>query len=497
MVMKLKACHPSHCPKNLFQVLFLFLMLALLVSACQTAPGATPTITQPGTFPVDPLFNEYYRDNGGENLLGPVISTLFEQEGLKCQYTVGALMCLDPEATGAARYRLASLGVRIGIHEDPPAATAQPEGSQMVDGYSIYPGFVKLISSLHGMDGVGKPLSSPRYNYAQQRVEQYFENAAFYYRFDDPSGKVSLLPYGWYYCGRTCHYELSENRAFNPVIQPLDTPFAPALEQMGGLRVFGQPLTQPYTARDGSLEQVYENIVAYASKDNPGVVHLRPLARQLEMISVLPGPKKYGPKDNMVFYPTAGELGYHVPVVFDGFIALHGGLDFSGMPIADVMYYQKDVPRQCFEGYCLDYHAAAADSLRVRMVPLGVQYLSRFAPANAVPTSMPKIKLTLTASEQAPQITSQEKQIINIMATDSDTQNLAVNVATMITLTLPDATRSTLSVSPTDSSGRTSVTIPAMPSLPNGSMVVYQVCVDEPGSAGPCVNGSYLIWNNK
>ena len=193
------------------------------------------------------------------------------------------------------------------VLEAPPGG-AQSETSQVVDGYAIYPGFVKLISSLHGIDGVGKPLSNPRYNYAQQRVEQYFENAAFYYRFDDPSGKVNMLPYGWYYCGRTCHYEVSEdNRAFNPVIQPLDTPFAPALENIGGLRVFGQPLTQPYKASDGNIEQVYENIVVYSAIEHPDVIHLRPLARRLDMIVADPGPKKYGPKDNMVFYPTTGQ----------------------------------------------------------------------------------------------------------------------------------------------------------------------------------------------
>jgi hypothetical protein len=110
---------------------------------------------------------------------------------------------------------------------------------------------------------------------------------------------------------------------------------------------------------------------------------------------------------------------------------------------------------------------------------------------------MPKLKLVLTASEQAPQITSQDKQIINVTATEANTQALAVNVAMVITLTLPDATKTSLPISPTDSNGRTSVTIPAMPSLLNGSLVVYQVCVDTPGAAGPCVNGSYLIWNNK
>jgi hypothetical protein len=199
----------------------------------------------------------------------------------------------------------------------------------------------------------------------------------------------------------------------------------------------------------------------------------------------------------MVFYATQGDVGYHVPMVFDQFISGHGGMEMAGGPMAEVMYYEKDVPRQCFKNYCLDFHPGTAESLQVRMVPLGLEYLKKLAPANVVPTPQPKLKLVLTASEQAPQITSQEKQIINVTATEAGTQNLAINVVTEITITMPDATKITNSLDPTDSNGRTSITIPAMPSLANSSMVVYQVCVKDSALAASCVNGSYLIWNNK
>ena len=473
----------------------LILALSLLLSACQSNPTSSPTPPpKAGTFPVDPLFAEYYQELGGEGLLGPVISALFNHNGLKCQYTVMVLMCQNPEGTGLARFHLESLGALIGIH-DTPAISAQPESARVVDGYTIYPAFDKVISSLRGADVVGKPLSNVRYNYELQRVEQYFENMGFYYRFDDPSGKVNLMPYGWYYCGRTCHYELLDDRSFNPVKQALDTPFAAGLEHMGGLKDFGEPVTQPYMAADGNLEQVYENIVVYGAQNTPSIIHLRHLALQLDMITTPPGPKKYGLNENMVFYATQGADGFHVPVVFDKFISNHGGMETAGNPIAGVMYYEKDVPRQCFINYCLDFHPAAAETLQVRMVPLGLEYLKKFAPSNVVPTPQPKLNLVLTASEQAPQITNQEKQIINVTVEEAGTQALAVNALTEMTLTMPDATKINQSLEPTDTHGRTSVTIPAMPSLANGSMIVYQVCIKD--TEPTCVYGSYLIWNNR
>ncbi len=473
----------------------LLIGLSLLLAGCQSAPQVTAPSNQTGTYAVDTLFREYYADLGGEERIGPAISPLIEENNLKCQYTVAVLMCLNPEVTGSGRYYLSSLGSKIGVHDAPPTAPEQ-ESTQVVDGYPIYPGFIKMINNLRGLDVIGKPLTTIRYNYQQQRVEQYFENAGFYYRFDDAADAVNLLPYGWYYCGRACQYDLSENRTFNPVKQTLETPFAHSLERIGGLKMFGQPLTEPYTTADGALEQVYENIVVYGSRDKPNDVHLRPLSRLLSMISTPPGPKKYGVEQNVIFYPVDGELGYHVPIVFDQFISQHGGLEFSGAPIADTMYYEKDIPRQCFENFCLDYHPTAAAGMQVRMTPLGSLYLEAFTPLSAIPTAMPQTNLSILASEEAAQISGQEKQIINVTTLNKDTQEPQGDVNIILTLTLPDGSQSNVRLQATDAQGRTTAEIPAMPALPNGSMVVYQACSDEPGNSGACAYGAYLIWNS-
>jgi len=47
---------------------------------------------------------------------------------------------------------------------------------------------------------------------------------------------------------------------------------------MNGSQAFGKPLSEAYTAPDGSTEQVYENVVLYSAPNQSDNVHLRPLA---------------------------------------------------------------------------------------------------------------------------------------------------------------------------------------------------------------------------
>ena len=97
----------------------------------------------------------------------------------------------------------------------------------------------------------------------------------------------------------------------------------------------------------------------------------------LGMITVPPGEEKYGLEDNVRFYytDTENDLGYHVPILFDQFIAQHGGDEISGDPIADLMRYREDdTNRQCYQNYCLEYHQEAPDSLKIRLTPLGIRY---------------------------------------------------------------------------------------------------------------------------
>ncbi|HSV86264.1 MAG TPA: hypothetical protein VLH85_06795, partial [Levilinea sp.] len=136
-------------------------------------------------------------------------------------------------------------------------------------------------------------------------------------------------------------------------------PFEWALDQIGGTVIFGKPLSEPVHTPDGFIEQVYENALIFAPADNPNSIALRPLAKILNMPMHKPTQQKHDRRDNVIFYPVQGDLGFHVPIVFDEFIARHGGMEISGQPISEpgvVEINGERVARQCFENYCLDYY---------------------------------------------------------------------------------------------------------------------------------------------
>ena len=478
--MKMRAAH--------FRLLAIFCILCLvfpMISAC-TGPSGTNGNAGSGTFPVDALFREYYQDLGGKDTFGPAISKKFDDGDLQCQYVVNALMCQDPLVKGADRYSLSPIGESLIISDDASGT------------YGGYPDFLPLYKSLDKYNAVGKTLSGVNYNYEQQRVEQYFEFVGMYHRFDDPRGSVYLLPYGAYDCGSDCSYEVAEEDQIAPQIAGMDTPFGTSLDRLGGAQIFGRPLTHPYETEDGNLEQVYENAVVYAPADDLSDLHLLPLPKLLGLITTEPGPKIYGADQNMVFYATDGELGYHVPVIFDQFISLHGGLEISGNPISDP-YSDPDtgVPRQCYENYCLDYHGEAEAEYKIRMAPLGTRYLKEIQGDNEVVTRYVYSNDTviLKVTEGKPQISSTDEQRISITVLQKEDQSPITNVETKLTLTLPDGKEESYLSSDTNSEGKTSITIPEHPALKTGDQVPYKVCLNVPSDNPICIYDSYLIWN--
>ena len=487
---------PSNTAKCIV-INFLLVMMAFWLSACENQSALSPTPTITGTYDIDPEFKEYYRNLGGQDLLGPAISQLIDQDDLQCQYTTNVEMCYNPLVTNSDRLYLAPLGQKLGVHDDPNSVPPTPS-SQMINGYGIYPDFIDLYNTLDKLGSVGQPLSQVRYNYDQQRVEQYFEKVGFYHRFDDAPGVTRLLPYGAYICGEGCSYSIAPADAFIPQRQEISSPFAASLERMGGLQVFGRPLTEPYKAPDNNIEQVYENVVLYATADDPSTLHLRQLPILLGMTTTPPGPKIYGLKENMVFYPITDDLGYHVPVMFDHFIAEHGGMEISGQPIADPMMVKgEDVARQCFENYCLDYDPHASEDLRTRMAPIGVLYLNKANPATISRFPYAPQNIQLEVEQDNPQITSNDPQTISLTVLQKNGGLPMPAVAAKVKVNLPDGSIQNLSMSPTDADGKTSLTIPAMPDLANGSLVAYEICLDVPVDSPPCTSDSYLIWNLK
>lgn len=473
----------------------LVLLMPQMLISCTGQENTQNQATPPkGTYPVEPIFREYYSDLGGQSLLGPAISQGFTQDNLECQYTLAVLMCRDSRLTGSGRYQLYPLGLNTGI-EDNPDEIGVTEEQLVIDGHILYPGFVTTYEALRGAQNTGLLISNVRYNYELQRVEQYFENTGFFIRFDEAPKNVHLLPYGAAYCEEKCTYPLEADDQLVPD-KKIRTPFAAKLESWGGMRVFGRPISDPYSASDGSIEQVYENAVIYVPKNLKEPISLRPLSKILGMTSVAPGPKLYDRERQVVFYPLSNGMGYHVPILFDEFINTHGGATISGSPIADIMVYDKKTLRQCFENYCLDLYGDAAPDLKVRLAPLGLRYLEQVRPADIPPAAyLPPKGLKIMINEKAPQVTSKGVQSIEILVVAMETQQPQADIPARLEFTLPNGAEYSYDFPATSSSGQTRLDLPSLVNMPGGSMINYRVCLDIQVDPPLCENDAYLIWN--
>ncbi len=478
-----------------FRKHFLFLLTILCLpalAACSGVSYAAPLVTPVGQVPVSSEFRDLYQNLGGEPELGPAISNPLYQDGIVCQFTTQVLLCFNSAAHSAAdRLYLAPLGLRLNF----PAFSPRQTGD-----IKIYEGFSETYhKKFFGERYVGKPLTGVRYNPAHRRIEQYFEKMGLYMSIDDPQHAVHLLAYGVYVCREECSYVALKSSIIGwdkgvEVLNPA------SVDRLGGYTLFGNPLTTPYKASDGNLEQILENAVIYVPADNPATVRLRPLGLPLDMSTSDPGPQHFGQKENMVFFVVKGDLGYHVPVYFDKFIASHGGMEISGHPVADpfqIVVAGQKLGRQCYQNYCLDYDPSAPSDQDVHLAALGQAYLiSQKREAMEVFRFRQKT-VELTAAEKKPQISNLEPQTIQMhLRTRAGHQPIA-DIESFVTLGLPDGTKLSYDLPPTDATGLAQVTIPALAKTANGTIIPYIVCLNVPSEEQICSFESFLIWNSQ
>lgn len=470
----------------------ILLLLGLLLSACNSgSANASQT-----TYQISPTFRELYEKLGGEGVLGAAISKTFTQDSFECQYTVNVLICVNPQATDSSRLFFYPLANAMNIREDPSQSPAQP-GTNVVDGYTIYDEFISIYNQL-GAQFTGRPLTQAHINYSQQRIEQYFENVGFYRKFSDPAGSVHLLAYGAYSCLDKCNYTpLVEASILNSSRASLDQPLLAGLSEIADTSILGEPLTQPYIASDGMEEQVYTNAVVCAPVNDLNSARLRPVSTLLQIPQTEPGPQKYTSHDGMVFYATKGNKGYHVPLVFDQFIAAHGGKNFSGNPIDEVYQYSATIFRQCFENYCLDYDSSASDSKKVSLAPLGMQYMQQISgssPSTVQPVNLSSGNLVLNVAKLSQKIPADGQQQIQILVTQKENQQPVPNLESTLTIKMPDGSLYTAKFPPTGVDGRSTLVIPPMKDIPNGTILEYSVCINGTDNTPVCVIDSYIIW---
>lgn len=467
-----------------------------LLSACNlpTSGRSSLATVTPETDPVAPILLDYYQKMGGEARLGGAISALFGMEQAQCQYTTNVLMCYHPLEKESTRFSLEAVGEKI-IQKEAAPLSPELESPRVEEGYPIYPAFIRLFDEMGGIKTTGSPLSAPRYNYARQQIEQYFMKVGFMVPFDQ-AGDVRLMPYGVI----TCKNCASNGQFSAPQIFPA-SPFSAGLETLGGTAVFGLPLTEVYAAPDGNSEQVFENAIVFVTVKNE--IHLRALPVLLEKPSASPTAMDASVQGS-VFYAVSDGLGYMVPTPFHQFIEEHGGLSLSGKPLSSA-WMENDIPHQCFENYCLEYHAGAPLYLRTRLSPLGVEYLQKTGAQASTPAPSASSDATATVSpsdekmilqvyESSPEIRPGNQMIIRAVVLKADDQTPAAGISGSLTLTLPDGETQKYEFPISDGNGSSQMTLPPAPTLPNGSVLTYRVCFGTSEETAVCGRGAYLIW---
>jgi hypothetical protein len=473
----------------------LAVLLSLVISGCGI-PAEIGKDGPPHVVPVEPTFKEFYQALGGEKTLGPPISGVETRDDhLLCQFTETVLMCIDPAATDASRFSLYHLGEDLGIREDSHlAATTAPPGARVVKGFVVYEKFLPLYDQLFGSRYVGDPLTDLRINYELNRIEQFFANVGFYQPLGDPNAPVSLVPYGAYLCGGDCSYD-SQGYWMTVKWNLVEQPFAQSIARIGGTTVFGSPLIQPEW-KDGYVQQVYSNVIFYAPQDNLSLVKLKPLPQMLDYKVEAPGTRKS--HDQLVFYEFENGLGHNVPLPFDDFIANHGGPDLAGRPLGEVRPLAgTELLQQCFENYCLIYDKYASDPLKVRLAPLGANYLETVQVDDALKiiNMFSPDRIAVLVSVDKPTISSGDEQYARIVVLQrSDAKPLERVEATLV-LSLEDNPAVRYFLPPTDANGMAVVVIPPQEGATHGSRLQYQVCLNLPSEQPICNLGSYLIWN--
>jgi hypothetical protein len=445
---------------------FIITLVLISISACHEQASPEKTAVAGWGEQVDRRFGEFYALLGGKHVLGVPISPKFNHKGLEYQYTAAALMVFDPLAPESQRYQLAPIGVELGLSEPYASLQADDQGQ-------IYPAFKELYDQLGRARFVGRPLTAVRYNPELDRVEQHFENLGFYQLEADERDQVRLLHYGAWMCAQSCDYQSPQASA---VILPsvVETPFLQAISRLD-LAFTGDPLSEPYTAPDGQLEQIYENVVVVAAPTRPGGIALRPISAMLGI-------------------PVQLEGDYEIPKFFLEYLNQNSGLELSGPPGTAYQRQSDEVYRQCFRNLCLDHFPNKRQGLQIRLSPLGYQYKNRYYQgefANPAPDSLQTV--TLKVWEGYPIVTPGDPQSITV-AVYVGRQPLA-HVQPVLTLTFPAGEKEAFTFEPTREDGRSFLDVDTT-GVPHGTNVPYRVCVNHLADEQICVEDEFLVWGS-
>jgi hypothetical protein len=440
----------------------------------------------PGTYPVDPLFFDFYQAMGGEETLGPVISRSERLNSQTQQYTESSLMVFDPLEPMSTRFRLAPLGVSLGVAEGDLLGKAYNDG-RIINGHLVIADFLEIYEDLGGARFVGQPISEALFNAEKQRVEQYFENLGFYQL--DGQSKIHFMPYGAYACDRNCRNQ--DLIAGIPSRQPiLPEPFLKKTLGLG-LPFVGKPLTGLHLAPDGKQEMIFENLVLVANVESPDQVGIRPIAETISKHArTLAFPQE---SELNVFYEIEDGMGFNVPIYFVDYLDLYGGMQIAGQPISEVFSPEPGLYWQCFTNLCLQFNLNVEGDLRLQPVPLGSAYKAEeFEQVRDFNASQDLEKIDLKVWEKDTFVSSKGVQEIHT-AIYEDGKPLK-NFEPLLIATMPDGSQHKAYFQPSDEDGCSSIVLAPI-EAPNGTLIAYQVCLFGIDGQQTCVGDNYLIWD--
>ena len=458
-----------------------------------------------GTYPVDPIFEDFYTQHGGVDVFGYAISSAYSTvQGKKAQYFESVLMVYDTY-TGTVSFE--SIGLDLNLGELPVANwSGATEGGIFVGPHFIHPAFASLYLSL-GADVVGAPLTDPFHNIAQNRIEQHFETLGFYIDLSNPNATASLLHYGRLHCGG-CNLKIPQTE--NAIVAPMlsDAAFYSEMVALGiNYSMVGKLVEGPLSRTDGSTDLVFDSLVLYEQDGRMGI-------RNVPVMLGFQEDQLYYPSSDpfFVFYPIDNGGGQNVLTVFDDFIMANGGYDVSGKPISSLRNLDAATEElvQCFENYCLIYNPSTQS---VAPMPIGERYLQGNAKAYVQPkigsegelggfgndggedstTTRNPAPFTLIAQEQHYNIDSQTNQVLTFWVKHQETAQPGMEL--VLTITFPDKHEETITMPPTDQEGKTSYQMAPIPGQ-NGSLVRYEACLIFADQPPACVEQVFMIWGN-
>lgn len=465
--------------KKITLILFLGIFAIGLVG-CGGKASVANVETRAG---IDARFSEFYNLLGGEGYLGKALGPAFQQDAKTMQYTENALLVFDERLPTGERFNFEPLGLTFQISDPPLSAPENQPDVRYLNGHVVFADFVPLFDQLGGARFVGNPLTEVRWNAAKSRYEQYFEKMGFYQKQGEK--QVYLLPYGLIACRERQSEPGCSAIAADAIIasnEYLPQPFLPIVQRLGQ-DFTGAPLSEPYRAADGMLEQVYENVVLAVDPGNLRTIGLRPLPL---LTGYQPGPLASPSSDSrMAFFsldPVTNQ-GHNVPKPFLEYIAAHGGNELTWPPIGE-LFEENGILRQCFTNYCLDFDPSAPAGSQIRPTPLGHTYQQQ---RNYLPAPM-----RLVVWETQSVVALGEQQVLGVMVYNDIPAQPMQNIEPTLELFLPDGSVREMIFPPTSTGGTTYLSI-QLPGVKAGQTVNYQVCAAQPGGAPVCVAESWLV----